>query len=126
MGRGQQQASAGAVGSAPAKRKTYTADDFAAEVRTWSNERLIDKAGQAILGAAVMSSHSRFNNGRDDALCDAIYDECQRRDNPDLYQRGYNEAVRSQGHNGMVTSVSIPISQGEELREEAPAETAAV
>ena len=115
-GKTRRAASAQMTDSSP---QQYTVSDFAAEVRTWSNEELVSRASQAILGAAIMSRFSRLNNGRDDALSDAIYDECQRRGNLDLYQRGFNSAVLSQGHSNMTKPITIPLDQGEELMETA-------
>lgn len=94
-------------------RKKYVAADFEDEVRTLSNRALVERTASAILGAAIMESRPRFNNSKDDAFTDAAYAEANRRDNPDLYQRAFNDAVRSQGHTGMVQKVRIPIDFGD-------------
>lgn len=77
-----------------------------------TNERLAQEAGMRILDAAIMNGR-RSNDGWADAQADACYDEAQARGNVDLYQRGFNSAVRSQGHTGMVRSVTTPLEQGE-------------
>ncbi len=86
--------------------------EFVERLATMSNQELIDQSGQAILGAAVMAGR-RSDTGLDDAKASACAAEARRRGNEDLYQRGYNSAVRSQGHRDMVRPVSTPISVGE-------------
>lgn len=86
------------------------------ELRGLTNEELIDRCGVEILGAAVLGSRAPSRAGWVDDCCDACYDEAKRRGNPDLYQRGFNEAVRSQGHRGMVRPVTTPVAVGEPKR----------
>lgn len=94
----------------------YNKEDFTAEVQAMTNAELINRGAAAILNAAIMSGFSRYNTGKDDALCDAIYEECVRRGNVDLYQRAFNSVAESQGHTQLVQKVSAPVEVGEELR----------
>jgi hypothetical protein len=81
-------------------------------LKTMTNERLAQEAGMRIHDAAIMSGR-RSNDGWCDDQCDACYDEAEARGNLDLYQRGYNSAVRSQGHTDMVTDIITPLEVGE-------------
>lgn len=92
---------------------TFDLDAYRAEIRVISNRELVQRVGGEVLDAAVMAGFSRFNDGVSDARCDALSAEARRRGNPDLYVRGFNDAVRSQGHNGMVEEVSTPIDVGD-------------
>lgn len=66
------------------------------------NRALGDRAEQAIIAAAIMSATPSYQ----DAV-DAIYDECARR-NKGIYQRAWNRAARSQGHE----SITRPVIEG--------------
>jgi hypothetical protein len=80
---------------------------YRARLRTMSNERLAQEAGMRILDAAIMAGR-RSDDGWADDQAGACYNEAKARGNPDLYQRGFNDAVRSQGHTGMVREVTMP------------------
>jgi hypothetical protein len=90
-----------------------TIEEYRKQLRSLTNAELVDRCGAEILGAAVMARFDRLNNGWADDCADACYDEAIRRDNVGLYQRGFNAAVRSQGHHGMVRKVSTPLHVGE-------------
>lgn len=77
-------------------------EEYRAQLRGLSNEDLVARTSREILGAAVMARF-RNNDGWADDCADACYDEAVRRGNVDLYQRAYNSAVRSQGHDGLVS-----------------------
>lgn len=89
-----------------------TIEEYRERLKGLSNAELVDKSGAEILGAAVMARF-RSNDGWADDCAGACYDEAVRRGNPDLYQRGYNEAVRSQGHLSLVGKVTTPVCVGE-------------
>ena len=89
-------------------------DAYREKLRGMSNAELADEAGSAILGAAVMA-RMRSNDGSHDDKADACYSEAERRGNLDLYQRGYNSAVRSQGHTALVGEVTTPLDYREDL-----------
>lgn len=89
-----------------------TIEEYQLRLRSMSNRSLIAESGAAILGAAVMAGF-RCNDGYDDDKAYACYSEAVRRGNPDLYQRGFNDAVSSQGHQGMRSPTPTPIEVGE-------------
>ncbi len=93
-------------------RRSERLAEYRGRLERMTNARLVQECGMRILDAAVMARF-RSNDGWCDDQADACYDEARRRGNPDLYQRGYNSAVRSQGHDGMVGDVSLPVSHGE-------------
>jgi hypothetical protein len=90
-------------------------EEYRAQLRGLSNEDLVARTSREILGAAVMARF-RNNDGWADDCADACYDEVVRRGNVDLYQRAYNSAVRSQGHDGLVSEVTTPIEHGDPTR----------
>ncbi len=94
---------------------SFDADAYAARVAAMSNRDLVREAGHRILGAAVMAKFriGRLNDGSEDARCDLLYAEAVRRGNVDLYQRGFNDAARSQGHTGLCSVPTTPIEVGE-------------
>ena len=89
-----------------------TIEEYRERLRGMTNRELVDKASGEILSAAIMNG-SRFDDGWSADCADACMDEAARRGNPDLYQRAFNDAVRSQGHDGMVRDVSTPIDHGD-------------
>lgn len=74
-----------------------TLDEYRAKLRTLPNSELVDKTGSEILGAVILEVHGRGGGWADECVS-ACYDEAKRRGNPDLYERGYRMALRSQGH----------------------------
>lgn len=89
-----------------------TIDEYRQRLRAMANRELVAESGQRILGAAVMA-RMRHNDGWDDDCADVCYEEARCRDNVDLYQRGFNSAVRSQGHHSLSGPVVTPIDHGD-------------
>lgn len=73
-------------------------DAYRDEIRRVSNAEIIDRTAREVLNAAIMYRFPRVNTGEHDDRCDALYEEALHRGNVDLYVRGYNHALRSQGH----------------------------
>jgi hypothetical protein len=92
-----------------------TLDEYRERLRGLTNAELVELTGAEILGAAVLESRGRGGGFTDDCV-GACYDEAQRRGNIDLYKRGHNEALRSQGHHRAQARVSTPLSFGEPER----------
>lgn len=77
------------------KARMSTLDDYRAKLETMSELDLTKEVEDRVWLSAFAGNNPR---SRYHAECDATYDECQRRQMPWLYQRGWNQAYRLAGH----------------------------
>jgi hypothetical protein len=69
--------------------------DYLAKIAAMTDDQLFAQAKDAIWFSAFAA-----NNPRSDYhwQCDAVYDECQRREDKTIYDRAHKQVMRENGH----------------------------